>query len=60
MSRRQKELARPSEEPKVAARELKAPAERLAGHSPLQHSRTESGAVEVEQLIGRIEHAVPT
>lgn len=42
-----------------AAREwLRSPQRALGGESPLQMARTEVGAREVEQLIGRLEHGV--
>jgi putative toxin-antitoxin system antitoxin component (TIGR02293 family) len=37
---------------------LTAPMRALAGESPLRYSRTEIGAREVENLIGRLEHGV--
>ena len=37
---------------------LEAPARALAGHTPLQFARSEIGAREVEDLIGRLEHGV--
>jgi putative toxin-antitoxin system antitoxin component (TIGR02293 family) len=44
-----------------AAREwLAKPARALAGETPLDHADTETGAREVENLIGRLEHGVYT
>jgi putative toxin-antitoxin system antitoxin component (TIGR02293 family) len=37
---------------------LTTPKKALAGHPPIQYSRTEPGAREVEDLIGRLEHGV--
>jgi putative toxin-antitoxin system antitoxin component (TIGR02293 family) len=37
---------------------LTAPKKALGGESPLRYSRTEIGAREVENLIGRLEHGV--
>ncbi len=31
----------------------------LAGHTPLQYSDTEIGALEIEHILGRIEHGIP-
>jgi putative toxin-antitoxin system antitoxin component (TIGR02293 family) len=43
----------------TAARQwLETPAIALAGESPLNMSRTEPGSLEVERLIGRLEHGV--
>ncbi len=39
---------------------LTKPARALDGETPLDHARTEAGAREVEQLIGRVEHGVYT
>lgn len=39
---------------------LMKPARALDGATPLDHADTEAGAREVEQLIGRLEHAVYT
>src|SRR5260370_5851212 len=39
---------------------LTSPTRALGNHSPLQYSRTEIGAREVENLIGRLEHGVFT
>jgi len=45
----------------VAARRwLKAPAYAFNGTTPLEHARTEFGAREVENLIGRIRHGIPS
>jgi putative toxin-antitoxin system antitoxin component (TIGR02293 family) len=41
-----------------AVRWLTTPKKALDGQEPLQYSRTEPGAREVENLIGRIEHGV--
>ncbi|WP_420390564.1 type II toxin-antitoxin system Xre/ParS family antitoxin [Marinobacter sp.] len=44
-----------------SAREwLKEPAYAFKGKTPLQHAGTELGAREVETLIGRIEHGIPS
>lgn len=44
-----------------AAREwLAKPARALDGETPLEHADTETGAREVENLIGRLEHGVYT
>ena len=37
---------------------MRAPKRALAGHTPLDFARTEVGAKEVENLIGRLEHGV--
>ena len=37
---------------------LNTPREALSTHTPLEYSRTELGAREVENLIGRLEHGV--
>lgn len=42
----------------MAMQWLEAPARALAGHTPLQFARSEIGAREVEDLIGRLEHGV--
>ena len=39
---------------------LRKPARALDGETPLDHATTEAGVREVEQLIGRLEHAVYT
>ena len=39
---------------------LTAPQPALGGHPPLQLSGTEVGATEVEGLIGRLEHGIPS
>ncbi len=39
---------------------LSKPARALDGETPLDHARTEAGAREVENLIGRVEHGVYT
>ncbi len=41
-----------------AARWLKSPLRLLGGKTPLEMTETSSGAREVEQLLGRIEHGV--
>jgi putative toxin-antitoxin system antitoxin component (TIGR02293 family) len=41
-----------------ALRWLRQPKKALGGESPLEYSRTELGAREVENLIGRLEHGV--
>lgn len=41
-----------------AARWLREPVDALGGRTPLDVSRTEPGAREVEQVLGRIEHGV--
>lgn len=38
---------------------LQKPQYALGGATPLQFAETEPGALEVERLIGRIEHAIP-
>jgi putative toxin-antitoxin system antitoxin component (TIGR02293 family) len=44
-----------------AARDwLLAPARALGGHAPLAFASTDTGAIEVENLIGRLEHGIPT
>lgn len=43
-----------------ARRWLKSPAYAFKGETPLEHARTEFGAHEVETLIGRIEHGIPS
>jgi putative toxin-antitoxin system antitoxin component (TIGR02293 family) len=42
----------------AAVRWITAPRKALDNHSPLAYSRTEPGAREVENLIGRLEHGV--
>lgn len=44
----------------AARRWLTAPSKELDNHSPLEIARTEIGAREVENLIGRLEHGVFT
>ena len=39
---------------------LKHPSPALAGETPLQHADTAIGAEEVIDLIGRLEHGIPT
>jgi uncharacterized protein (DUF2384 family) len=39
---------------------LKTPAYAFKGETPLERARTEYGADQVEQLIGRIRHGIPT
>ena len=43
-----------------AAAWLKAPAIAFDGESPLEHASTSFGAREVEQLLARLEHGIPT
>jgi putative toxin-antitoxin system antitoxin component (TIGR02293 family) len=43
-----------------AMRWLKSPAYAFKGETPLEHATTEFGAHEVETLIGRLEHGIPT
>lgn len=43
-----------------ARRWLKSPAYAFKGETPLEHAKTEFGAHEVETLIGRIEHGIPS
>jgi putative toxin-antitoxin system antitoxin component (TIGR02293 family) len=43
---------------RAAVNWLTTPQRALSGHSPLLYSRTEIGAREVENLIGRLEHGV--
>ena len=44
-----------------AARQwLKSPAYAFKGETPLEHAQTEYGAREVENLIGRIRHGIPS
>jgi putative toxin-antitoxin system antitoxin component (TIGR02293 family) len=42
----------------AALRWLSTPQQALDGQVPLEHSKTEPGAAEVENLIGRLEHGV--
>jgi putative toxin-antitoxin system antitoxin component (TIGR02293 family) len=42
----------------AAVKWLTTPKEALYGQEPLQYSRTEPGAREVENLIGRVEYGV--
>ena len=42
----------------AAVQWLTTPKKGLSGHLPLQYSRTEPGAREVENLIGRVEDGV--
>ena len=46
------------DDPAAAGRWMARPAKALAGHTPLDYSRTEPGGREVEHLIGRLEHGV--
>jgi putative toxin-antitoxin system antitoxin component (TIGR02293 family) len=39
---------------------LTSPATALGGRTPLDFAATDAGAIEVEQLIGRLEHGIPT
>ena len=43
----------------AATRWLKQPARAFAGETPLQHSDTATGAQEVIELLGRLEHGIP-
>ena len=43
-----------------ALRWLKSPAYAFKGETPLEHARTEYGNNEVETLIGRMEHGIPS
>lgn len=43
-----------------AARWLKTPAPALGNDTPMVHAETEMGARNVERLIGRLEHGIPT
>jgi putative toxin-antitoxin system antitoxin component (TIGR02293 family) len=43
-----------------ALRWLKSPAYAFKGDTPLDHAKTEFGAHEVETLIGRIRHGIPS
>ena len=38
---------------------LTQPAGALGDRSPLEFARTDAGAIEVEHLIGRLEHGIP-
>ena len=44
----------------AAAQWLCAPAPSLNGETPMDHATTEFGARDVMQLIGRLEHGIPT
>ena len=44
----------------AAAAWLLSPAPALKGESPLERASTDIGARDVEQLIGRLEHGIPT
>lgn len=48
------------EDDTAAARWLKTPAPALDNETPLAHAKTEMGARNVERLIGRLEHGIPT
>jgi putative toxin-antitoxin system antitoxin component (TIGR02293 family) len=39
---------------------LMSPVTALGGRTPLEFASTDAGAIEVEQLIGRLEHGIPT
>ena len=39
---------------------VKSPAYAFKGESPFEHARTEQGAQEVETLIGRLKHGIPS
>ena len=39
---------------------LTSPAAALGGGTPLEFASTDAGAIEVENLIGRLEHGIPT
>jgi uncharacterized protein (DUF2384 family) len=39
---------------------LKSPAHAFKGETPLEHAQTEYGAREVENLIGRTRHGIPS
>lgn len=43
-----------------ASRWLTSPQGALSGASPVEYARTEVGAREVERLIGRLEHGIPS
>jgi putative toxin-antitoxin system antitoxin component (TIGR02293 family) len=45
-------------DPEAAVQWLTAPKKALGGQQPIQYSRTEPSAREVENLIGRLEHGV--
>lgn len=47
-------------DPETAATWLQAPAPALNGESPLERASTDIGARDVEQLIGRLAHGIPT
>lgn len=44
----------------AAAKWLRTPAPALNGETPMDHATTEFGARDVIQLIGRLEHGIPT
>ena len=44
----------------AATRWMKQPARAFTGETPLQHSDTATGAQEVIELLGRLEHGIPT
>jgi len=48
------------EDDDAAAQWLKTPAPALGNETPLEHATTEMGARNVERLIGRLEHGIPT
>lgn len=48
------------EDGKAGAQWLKTPAPALGNETPLDHATTEMGARNVERLIGRLEHGIPT
>lgn len=48
------------EDREAAAGWLKTPAPALGNETPLVHAKTEIGARNVERLIGRLEHGIPT
>lgn len=39
---------------------LTSPVKALGGRTPLEFASTDAGAIEVEHLIGRLEHGIPT
>ena len=43
-----------------ARRWLTSPVAALGGRTPLEFASTDAGAIEVEHLIGRLEHGIPT
>jgi len=45
---------------KAAVSWLVSPSKALGGESPLQFAKTDVGASEVEHLIGRLEHGIPS